>query len=225
MKRIILFIGLLLYSLASFGADCSFGDKGSVKLISWTGNCENGIASGDGRAVFLDVNTGNEITVVGRIESNQKNNTSGFTGLMYLDKKMKPDGHLLQLAASSRASTGWDFDYDENDKSKQMSFIIPDLYIYKPSRNSRFIRYFTSVNSQTYSFDEVLEKLLNHLSNKNTPSIQKDKFLSILFEEDYKKEQVAKELMRDDPPVIGVTLSLGGASSDGVKPKRKPKKK
>lgn len=225
MKKIVLYCLVFMCAPSSFAADCAFDKNGSHVVKSWTGSCEAGIVSGDGKGVYsgkFGRKEKYEQLFVGKFVGENGNAEFGTQGPSYTLQEGKFSSkynHYLYFSSNPSLNSLHDMD----DNNLPFTFVAYSDSS-KLSRTTRFNQMFTQAD-KTLSFDEVIEKLYKRSSSKNIPSMDKEKFLSLLLEEEYKKEQLAKEVMRDDPPVAGIRLSLGGGGDSSVKTKKKSKKK
>ena len=75
--------------------------------------------------------------------------------------------------------------------------------------------------------DTLVDDLYKEIQKQGIASMDPATFKSYLFAEEskIKAAELKKLEMIEDPPVLGVRLSLGDVSSDEAKPKKKSKKK
>lgn len=226
MKKLILIAFMFCFATSVFAGDCNMQSPGrytQYTVKSWTGSCANGVISGDGKGVFVNniirnanLGDGEEI-IVGKFTGGLDSQSNGTIGSGYVvTKSINQYAHVLYFS-SKPAIGGISSDNDENGKPIAYTCFQSSNIL---SRNSMCSQQLSKGGD--ISFDEVVNKLYQYASQRNIKGMDKETFLSLVIEADYKKDIARREIMKDDPPVAGITLSLGG---DDAKPAKKSKKK
>lgn len=214
MKKLILITFIFCFTKNAFAADCLLSEGYDFRMFGWTGSCVGGVVRGEGAGKTTYT------TVIGKYEVYQWGTEN--TGFFY---EYSPAFGTKRIQA-----------YENDDVSKGSAYGRKLVYQFEcvegctpyVSKNSLWV----NTGSSTYKDHKVpLETLLNvqyaELRKMGVPTMTPEAFISYLLAEERQLEaaEVRKLDMVEDPPVVGVRLSLGGASNDGVKPKRKSKKK
>jgi hypothetical protein len=214
---------IMFCSQSVYAGDCALEKEGkytNYSVKSWTGDCTSEIVSGDGKGVFINniiknanLGDGEEI-FVGRFS----NNNSFINGVVGPAYQVTKSGNNYSHALYFNSKPGLGLSVADNDENGK-----PFVYLCFQKSNvlSRSATCSQIGSNNQISFDEAVNRLYQFSNKKNIQSMDKETFLSLVIEADYKKDLAKRELMKDDPPVAGITLSLG----DDAKPSKKSKKK
>jgi hypothetical protein len=201
MKKIGLFIGLFLYSLNCLSAGClvDFGE-----IVSWSGDCLNGNASGDGELILKNDN-GELTKYVGKLKEGKR---SGLFLAVPLSSNVAEKYAALSGAASI---------YMPLSTNHQLMFLTI------PGKGAKYSETSWFEGSRAVSFQEAMDIIQNHNLLRQRVALG---FESMEFKKwrDYLEGKISFEVV-DDPTVAGIKLSLSDEGGSSVKPKKKSKKK
>ena len=208
----------------AYAVDCALDKKGYFTTKSWTGSCLDGLITGEGKGIFINnlskeaLPANREETIIGKFVNDSFK--SGVIGSAYNVSSVSSNqyAHILYLTARS---TIYPIDAARDESGLEIAYVsIQNSNIL--SRNSRWTHFPAgSISSPEINFDEAINRLYKYASQKNISGMDKDTFLSMVIEADYKKEIAIKEQMRDDPPVTGIKLSLDREGKSTKKSKKK----
>lgn len=210
MKKIVLLCLAFLYATSAFAADCLLREKYEFQMFGWTGSCVGGVVRGEGTGKTTYA------TVIGKYEVYPWGTEQ--TGFFY---EYSPGSGTKKIEA-----------YQNHDGSTGRSYEKTLIYRFECvegctpyiSKNSLWV----NTGSSTYKDYKVpLETLLNsqytELRKMGVSTMTPEVFKSYLLAEERQVASAEQQKldMVEDPPVAGITLSLGGEA----KPKKKSKKK
>ena len=237
MKKISLFIGLFLYAFTSFlcmNASANDYDQKlqalmqnpvnckikrsdvQVAVLYWDGNCKNGYIDGTGMVMYKSPND----NYLGRYIGHFTEGTMEKNTIWMLIVMSNENTHNDYIAKILNDSTGlyatWDRDPFFSGLTASKNWV----------KNTNFMGGPDNENYSQLSYQDLLKELENDFK-KIKPTMSFNKFKSYLENpwndgwSGSKLTTTSQSSADDDPPVKGVTLSLGGAN----KPNKKSKKK
>lgn len=213
--KLFVFLVILFTSFSSFAVEnCTFGQQDMI-VISWTGGCTNNSISGVGELRVIDIGYDSKVKIKRRIYG--KFERGARVGLS-VDLPYEQDNMPVSY------QTGW-FRFDDSNGNPSL---IPVIFK-APDPNPEKIQDFTKVNwhpvvnnkpdySKTLTFEQAFEEIKRYVVAQNSDSVD------INALKNYLKGNNNLNLI-DEPPVVGVRLSLSDASGNSNKPKKKSKKK
>ena len=222
MKKLLLFLGLFLYTLISNAADCS--TRGYV-MTEWTGDCLNGKIQGvgSGKANYYAQNY--SLGVFGKFKI--INNSSYKTGF-YLEDWEPGQSKKIKVYRTHDSRTVPD-DVSEEVLSaicvEGCKSYITKNSVWASNGNRNQVLDTTESN---LTLDRLLSHVYANMQKLGIVSVDPATFKTYLLSGEVKSALAEKQRMldiADDPPVVGVRLSLSDASGNSNKPKKKSKKK
>lgn len=199
---------MFCFTAGAFAQDCLLREKYDFKMFGWSGSCVGGVVRGEGTGKTTYT------TVIGKYEVYEWGTEN--TGLFY---EYSPAFGTKKIEAykNDDVSTGSNYGRTLIYQFECVEGCTP--YI---SKNSVWLNTGSSTGTKR-SLDSLLNMQYGELRKMGVSTMTPEVFKSYLLAEE--RQLLAAEQkkidMVEDPPVKGVTLSLG----DDAKPAKKSKKK